>query len=75
MLRTLHCRAKTGLLAVALAAMALIPLCGDGTSHAAYVGLPGSAALTQHLTLVVGMVGAAIAREKAGCWRYLACML
>ena len=61
-LRTLH-RGENGLLAVALAAIALIPL-AEMVLRTLHSGLPGSAALTQHLTLVVGMVGAAIAARE-----------
>ena len=51
------------MLAAALAAMALIPL-AEMLLRTLHSGLPGSAALTQHLTLVVGMVGAAIAARE-----------
>src|SRR4029079_8074790 len=61
-LRTLHW-GENGLLATALAAMALIPL-SEMVLRTLHSGLPGSAALTQHLTLVVGMVGAAIAARE-----------
>ena len=55
---------ENALLATALAAMALIPLAEMVLRSTLHSGLPGSAALTQHLTLVVGMVGAAIAARE-----------
>jgi tripartite ATP-independent transporter DctM subunit len=57
-------RAEDALLALALAAMALIPILEMGLRAASSRGIPGATALTQHLTLVVGMVGAAIAARE-----------
>lgn len=57
-------RAENALLVCALAAMALMPLLEMTLRAVIHRGIPGATALTQHLTLVVGMVGAAIgARE------------
>jgi tripartite ATP-independent transporter DctM subunit len=57
-------RAENALLALALAAMALIPILEMGLRGALSRGIPGATALTQHLTLVIGMVGAAIAARE-----------
>ena len=62
--RTLLAAARTaedGLLSLALAALALVPLAEMALRATVKIGIPGAASLTQHLTLVVGMVGAAIA--------------
>lgn len=52
------------LVSLALAGMALLPLLEMGLRAAFNRGVPGAASLTQHLTLVVGMVGAAIAARE-----------
>jgi tripartite ATP-independent transporter DctM subunit len=57
-------RAENALLAAALAAMALIPILEMALRAAFGRGIPGATALTQHLTLAVGMVGAAIAARE-----------
>ncbi|RXK53699.1 TRAP transporter large permease subunit [Oleiharenicola lentus] len=53
----------------ALAAMVLLPMVEIGARAAGWPGLAGSGTLVQHLTLVVGMAGAALA---AGRGRLLA---
>jgi tripartite ATP-independent transporter DctM subunit len=57
-------RGENTLLALALAAMALIPILEMILRSALSRGIPGATALTQHLTLVVGMAGAAIAARE-----------
>jgi C4-dicarboxylate transporter DctM subunit len=56
---------EDALLSLALAAMALLPLTEMVLRPTLHRGIPGAASLTQHLTLVVGMVGAAVA-ARAG---------
>ncbi len=56
--------AENYLLAVALAAMMLIPLAESVLRSAFHVGIPGSTAIVQHLTLVVGMLGGAVAARN-----------
>src|SRR5690349_8833728 len=51
-------------LSVALAAMAIVPLAEVALRATLHRGIPGAASLVQHLTLVVGMVGAAIAARE-----------
>jgi tripartite ATP-independent transporter DctM subunit len=55
---------ENALLAVALAAMALIPVLEMILRATLSRGIPGATALTQHLTLAVGMVGAALAARE-----------
>ena len=55
---------ENALLALALAAMALVPLLEVVLRATLHSGIPGSASLTQHLTLIVGMVGAAVAARE-----------
>ena len=55
---------EDALVSLALAAMALLPLLEMGLRAAFNRGIPGAASLTQHLTLVVGTVGAAIAARE-----------
>ncbi len=62
-LAPLH-RCEDALLATALAAMALIPLAEMCLRSTLQIGIPASTALTQHLTLVVGMAGAAVAARE-----------
>ncbi|HEY7757891.1 MAG TPA: TRAP transporter large permease subunit [Burkholderiales bacterium] len=62
-LAPLH-RCENALLVAALAAMALIPLAEMFLRSTLQVGIPASTALTQHLTLVVGMAGAALAARE-----------
>jgi C4-dicarboxylate transporter, DctM subunit len=52
------------LLALALALMALIPLAEAALRSTFGVGISGSASLVQHLCLVVGMVGGAVAARE-----------
>jgi TRAP-type C4-dicarboxylate transport system permease small subunit len=56
---------EDALLALALAAMAVLPLSEMVLRATLNRGIPGAASLTQHLTLVVGMVGAAVAARRA----------
>ncbi|MGQ0577749.1 MAG: TRAP transporter large permease [Betaproteobacteria bacterium] len=49
------------LVALALAALALLPVAEIVLRAVFHVGIPGAAVLTQHLVLVAGMLGAAIA--------------
>ena len=62
-LAPLH-RCEDALLTAALAAMALIPLAEMLLRSTLRIGIPASTALTQHLTLVVGMAGAALAARE-----------
>jgi tripartite ATP-independent transporter DctM subunit len=62
-LAPLH-RCEDALLTAALAAMALIPLAEMFLRSSLRIGIPASTALTQHLTLVVGMAGAALAARE-----------
>jgi tripartite ATP-independent transporter DctM subunit len=52
------------LLSLALAAMVLIPLLESALRALFAVGIPGSTSIVQHLTLVVGMAGGAIAARE-----------
>jgi tripartite ATP-independent transporter DctM subunit len=61
--RPLHA-AENWLLVLALAAMALIPVLEMLLRSTLHVGIPGASVLTQHLTLVVGMAGAALAARE-----------
>jgi tripartite ATP-independent transporter DctM subunit len=56
--------AERGLLVAALVAMGAIPVLEMLLRGTLGIGIPGSAALTQHLTLVVGMAGAALAARE-----------
>lgn len=56
--------AENLLLALALAAMMLIPLAESALRAAFSVGIPGSTSIVQHLTLVVGMAGGAVAARQ-----------
>src|SRR6185436_6196659 len=55
---------ENAILAIALGLMALIPLAEVALRASLGRGIPGSASLVQHLTLIVGMVGAAIAARE-----------
>ena len=55
---------ENAFLVAALAAMALIPLLEMLLRGTLQTGIPAAAALTQHLTLVVGMAGAALAARE-----------
>ena len=52
------------LVAIALAALALLPVAEILLRAVFRVGIPGAATLTQHLVLVAGMLGAAIAARE-----------
>jgi C4-dicarboxylate transporter, DctM subunit len=52
------------LLAVLLALMVLLPLAEGLLRAILHIGIPGSTAIVQHLTLVVGMVGGALAARE-----------
>jgi tripartite ATP-independent transporter DctM subunit len=52
------------LLAAALAAMVLLPLTESALRATAGLGISGAPALLQHLTLVVGMLGGAVAARE-----------
>jgi tripartite ATP-independent transporter DctM subunit len=62
-LRALHA-GENWLLFAALAALALIPVLEMLLRGTLQVGIPNSSSLTQHLTLVVGMAGAAVAARE-----------
>ena len=51
-------------LSAALAAMALLPLAEIALRATIHVGISGAASLTQHLTLVASMLGAAVAARE-----------
>ncbi|MCC7174218.1 MAG: TRAP transporter large permease subunit [Bryobacterales bacterium] len=53
--------AENLLISLALAAMMLIPLAESALRAGLGVGIPGSTSIVQHLTLVVGMLGGALA--------------
>ncbi|HEY3175538.1 MAG TPA: TRAP transporter large permease subunit [Candidatus Polarisedimenticolia bacterium] len=50
--------------AAALAAMAILPLAEIAGRATLGIGLPGSASIVQHLTLVVGLLGGALAARE-----------
>ena len=54
-------QAENLIIALVLAAMVLIPLAESALRAFFSVGIPGSTSIVQHLTLVVGMLGGAIA--------------
>jgi tripartite ATP-independent transporter DctM subunit len=56
--------AENWLLVTALAAMALIPILEMLLRGSLRIGIPNASSLTQHLTLVVGMAGAALAARE-----------
>jgi tripartite ATP-independent transporter DctM subunit len=56
--------AENLLLAAALAAMALLPLAEILLRATFQVGISGAASLTQHLALIAGMLGAAVAARE-----------
>ena len=51
-------------MAAALAIMALLPLAEIVLRAMLHVGISGAASFTQHLALVVGMLGAAVAARQ-----------
>jgi len=55
---------ENAILAIALAAIAILPVAEMILRAAGSAGIPGSSAITQHLVLVVGMVGGAIAARE-----------
>ncbi|HEY2932681.1 MAG TPA: TRAP transporter large permease subunit [Acidobacteriota bacterium] len=62
--RPFYCRIEDALLSLALAAMVLIPLIEIVLRASVRGGIQGAGALTQHLSLVVAMVGGAIAARE-----------
>src|SRR5881628_1599716 len=63
--RTLFHRSENVVLSAALGAMAVLPVAEIVLRTAFGFGIPGSAGIVQHLTLWVGMLGAAIAAREA----------
>jgi C4-dicarboxylate transporter DctM subunit len=59
--RRLACQGENLLLVAALAAMLLLPVTEILLRHILKTGISGSSAIVQHLTLIVGMLGGAIA--------------
>jgi tripartite ATP-independent transporter DctM subunit len=55
------CQGENLVLVVALAAMLLLPVAEIVLRHVFHTGISGSSAIVQHLTLIVGMLGGAIA--------------
>jgi len=55
---------ENALLSLALAAMALLPLAEVVLRATLKLGIPGATSLVQHLTLIVGMVGAGVAARE-----------
>ncbi|HOC56617.1 MAG TPA: TRAP transporter large permease subunit [Verrucomicrobiota bacterium] len=62
--RRVACQAENLLLVVALAAMLLLPVVEIILRHAFNTGISGSSAIVQHLTLIVGMLGGAVAARE-----------
>ena len=62
--RTLFHRSENIVLALALGAMAVVPLAEIVLRTVFRFGIPGSASLVQHLTLWVGMLGGAVAARE-----------
>jgi C4-dicarboxylate transporter, DctM subunit len=61
----LACQAENAVLVIALAAMLLLPVAEIILRHVFKTGISGSSAIVQHLTLIVGMLGGAVAaRDK-----------
>ena len=63
--RALFHRSENVVLSAALGAMAVLPVAEIVLRTAFGFGIPGSAGIVQHLTLWVGMLGAAIAAREA----------
>src|SRR2546426_12781084 len=55
---------ENAILSVVLTAIAVLPLLEALLRKTLHVGLSGSTALVQHLTLIVGMLGGAIAARE-----------
>lgn len=55
---------ENSILAIALASIAILPVAEMILRATGSAGIPGSSAITQHLVLVVGMVGGAIAARE-----------
>ena len=55
---------ENAILSLALAALAVLPILESLLRKTLHVGLSGSTALVQHLTLIVGMLGGAIAARE-----------
>ena len=62
--RTILSRTEDLVVSFALAAMMLIPLAESALRATLGIGISGSASLVQHLTLIVGMLGGAIAARQ-----------
>jgi len=62
--RHVACQAENLLLVLALAAMLLLPVIEIILRHAFNTGISGSSAIVQHLTLIVGMLGGAVAARE-----------
>jgi tripartite ATP-independent transporter DctM subunit len=56
--------AENWAVSLALAAMVVIPLAESALRPTLGIGIPGSATIVQHLTLLVGMIGGAIAARE-----------
>lgn len=55
---------ENGALAVALGLMVLLPMAESALRATVGTGISGASALLQHLTLVVGMLGGAVAARE-----------
>src|SRR5437867_12731222 len=55
---------ENAILSLALAALAVLPILESLLRKTLHVGISGSTALVQHLTLIVGMLGGAIAARE-----------
>ncbi|HOS74419.1 MAG TPA: TRAP transporter small permease subunit, partial [Verrucomicrobiota bacterium] len=62
--RRVASQAEDLLLVVALAAMLLLPVVEILLRHVFHTGISGSSAIVQHLTLIVGMLGGAVAARE-----------
>ena len=57
---------ENAILSLALAALAVLPILESLLRKTLHVGLSGSTALVQHLTLIVGMLGAILGFGSVG---------
>src|SRR5713101_7110198 len=57
-------RAENLLISIALAVMVLLPLAEAGLRRTFHVAIPASTSIVQHMVLVVGMLGGAIAARE-----------
>lgn len=55
---------EDGILVASLAAMVLLPLVESALRATAGIGISGSASIVQHLTLILGLLGAAVAARE-----------